>query len=199
MQRTLRTRQHAPRQWFSFGPGTLIALLAALMLILSGQLTKKPPPDPNAGRIVYEADESGKLRRVEAPSGTARAFSIPWKPEASFLLEHASALKLDEGQRKQLKELQVRWFREKAALQQAIQGALSEAGARLQRAKQASHTTQGVSPTQIVSSLQDYSALSRRYDERRAHYWAQATALLTEAQRQQLEKIAAFARRRQKR
>jgi hypothetical protein len=45
-----------------------------------------------------------------------------------------------------------------------------------------------VSAAQVVSSLGDYSTLSQQYDQRRAAYWTQAVAVLTNTQRQRFNR-----------
>jgi hypothetical protein len=174
----------AKRRWFLLGPGTILALVVGVAIVATNRLANRPPADPNAGRIVYEADAQGRMRRVTTPSTVRRPLPRPWKPEVSLLLERASVLKLDAGQIKELTALNSAWLREKAALLHEIERAAS--GARPQGSASAS---------QITAGLGDYSRLSQQYNERRANYWRRAVAKLTGEQVQTFDRLTDAARK----
>ena len=178
-------------RWLRLGPGTILAVLAAIGIALAGRFTKPQSPDPNAGRVVFEADAKGHLRRVGAPSGQATAPPRLWKPDPSFLLEHAPALKLDPRQRAKIEAHRTAWLMEKARLEQEIARATSGATARVHNATPGHN----VSTSQVTDNLKDYSMLSRRYDERRADYWRKSLSLLTTEQQESLSTVADTVRR----
>jgi len=101
-----------------FGWGTLIAVAVAVVLWRSGLLLPfKPPTDM---RVVYEADRTGKLRQVEAPSVPPTA---PLRiKEPRLLLQHAQALRLTPLQRRRIERIAVQWERGAGAMAGTITG-----------------------------------------------------------------------------
>lgn len=162
------------RRLLLLGPGTIAALGVGGYLVAAGILSRKPPADPFAGRVVYEADASGKLRRIEA--GRSRHVRAHlWKPEPGMLLSLQSALHLSKSQIKQLTAIDGAWMKQKAALMQAMERSAD-------RVRSIGHASAG----QITAALQDYSAVSREFDTRRQFAWQMATGLLNPEQMQNL-------------
>lgn len=157
-------------------------------------MSKSPPLDTNAGRIVFEADSQGHLRRVDAPTVKGDARPRLWKPEPSLLLDHAAALKLDARQRGRIEAQNAAWQMEKARLEQEISRAASVATGSGQ-----AMAGRNLSATQITENLNVYSRLSRQYDERRSDYWRQALSVLTAEQQETLAKTGESIRRTKRR
>jgi hypothetical protein len=168
-----------------FGPGTVIAFVAAIAILASGRLDHRPAVDSSAVRIVYEADKGGRLRPVDTPTAAAATTSPLWKPEVALLLMHASALRLDSRQKEALAALNAGWLSEKASLEAALRTAVSDANVN----QQAAQTHHSASAGAITASLGDYSQFSRQYNDRRAFYWSQAAAALRPEQTAALEQI----------
>ncbi|MCW3054035.1 MAG: hypothetical protein JWN14_3205 [Chthonomonadales bacterium] len=179
------------RPWWRIGPGTVVALMVGAA-VLGWQISWHQ--DSDRGRIVYEADASGHLHQVAAPSvqTTPRIPPPLWKPEVPLLLERGQKLHLSAVQRTDLQKIEAMWSREKADWQQRMKEATEDADALLQR----SGAERGNSFTIVRSSLENYSRLSEEYDQRRAEYWIQAVGLLTNNQRQQLDRVRLSANRR---
>jgi hypothetical protein len=169
-----------------------VALVSALAIIVAGRFAKSPSelPDPNAGRIVFEADALGHLRRVKAPSESGRALPRLWKPEVGFMLANASSLRLDSRHRILIAAQNAGWLMEKNRLEREISRVTSGAIAPLQKLP-----SQNMSAVEVTENLKDYSQLSRKYDERRANYWRQSLSVLTAGQQESLAKIEETARR----
>jgi hypothetical protein len=177
-----------------FGPGTVGAALIALAIITTGVLNRQPAQGLNAGRVAFEADGQGRMRRVEkvlANTGEPGPVAPLWKPEVSLLNENAYALNLSTAQQQKLTPLDESWRREKALL---LAG-MDQASAQTTQAAGTAQSLRGVPLSVIKQSLGDYSSLSRQYDERRRDYWAQATTPLSPAQRDKLDAVGASARK----
>jgi hypothetical protein len=154
------------------GPGTVLALVVAIALLASGKLAPRPPADPAAGRIVYEADAAGHMRRVASPTISR---SGPFKPEPSLLLNRSARLGLTAPQREAIRRLDLAWQRENCDIGRQLAAASSAAREQVGAAH-------GASASRVAISLREYSALSRTYDERRGHYWRLAWSQLSERQ-----------------
>ena len=174
------------RRWFLFGPGTILALLAAVGIAVSGRLARQATLDPNAGRIVFEADSQGKMQPIGAPSHKVAPLPALWKPEPGLMLAHTSELKLQLEQCKKITKLNADWIAEKANLQEQIAKSAATASTSV-HSKTMHHD---ISVTQVTSSLTEYSQLSRDYDVRRADYWQRSLAILSNYQQQYLGKLA---------
>jgi hypothetical protein len=178
------------RVWF--GPGTVAGLVLALGIIVTGALNRPPDQGLDAGRVAFETDGRGGMRRVEGPLTTvseARPVIPLWKPEVALLSDNAAALSLSEAQRTKLGAVDRAWRREKAALL----AEMDRTSAQTSQAASATQSERGAPLGLIREGMTDYSALSRQYDERRRDYWAQATTLLTPAQRTKLDALQAAA------
>jgi hypothetical protein len=175
----------ARRPWWRPGPATLFALVVGAGIVW----WQMPRPSESAtGRLAYEADASGHLRRVDSPAlfpGSQPAAPALWKPEVPLLLARGQELRLTASQGEAIHRLEADWRAEKADWQRRLGDASGKADALLQRPT----PEHGASLTAVRSGLEDYSRLSEEYDRRRAGYWMQATALLTSTQRQQLDQI----------
>lgn len=176
-ERTLEKR----RGW-RIEPRTAIALIVGFAVVYS-QVTR--PSDMNAGRIVYEADTNGQMQRVATPSVSKQALPPLWKPEVHLLVEHQGELNLTAEQWKILQQLDVEWTREKTHWQRQLGLATTETDTLLK------HTTpeRSASLSMVSNNLKDYSRLSQEYNQRRAAYWGQASGLLTNSQRGQLDSL----------
>lgn len=89
-----------------------------------------------------------------------------WKPEPSSLLSN-SALRLTTKEREAIRRIDAAWKAERRALLAAFEAYRPPPG--------------GLA--KIRGSVQEYSALSRRYDTVRTAFWNRATSLLTRQQR----------------
>lgn len=125
--------------------------------------------------VYYEADSSGRLRRVQKPSVVAVPLPPLWKPEPDLLLRHSSRLNLSAAQMAILQKVSDAWTAEKQKLEQLIQTASKPAISN-------KRTTQ----KELQRSLLEYSQLSKNYDLRRSYFWRQATACLTAEQKSTL-------------
>src|SRR6185503_8016423 len=117
------------RRRFWFGPGTLMALLTAGAILSLRTADRPAEAGISAGRINYQADGLGHMRKVDGGSGAAVSSpSRPlWKPEVSLLQEHRRELHLTSPQMKGIGVLDEAWRGERAALQTAIQDASANA------------------------------------------------------------------------
>lgn len=175
-----------PRRWILLGPGTVMAMVAALYLIGSGWLSSRRQNADTSSRVVYQADTLGHLKKVEAPFEHAVAPGSPrrlYKPEVGSLLDQTQDLHLQPSQQRRITALAVLWSRDKADLAKAMQGATSGVVGNLENA----HPGRGAAVALVQHDLGDYSALSRQYDARRADYWLRGLAILTPKQRERAE------------
>ena len=182
MKSEAATKSKRPRL---LGPGTLVALAAAIGILAYERPGGQTPPDSGAGRIVYEADAHGKMRKVSAATTPAEIPPPLSKPEVGLLLQNSANLRLDTSHKQHIEALEVNWQREKSGIEASLRRALSDAEGRRTGA-QAYHSA---SASRITESLSDYSRLSHQYNERRAFYWRQALAVLTTRQKSLLEGI----------
>lgn len=164
-----------------FGYGTLIALAVVAALWWSGLL--KPQEPNNDLRVAYEADRSGKLRRVDTP--TASSPTPRWQvKEPRLLLQHAEDLGLTDDQRNEVQRIAQAWEREEKRWLETIQREQTRAQQEMQpRDKSA------VPYTALRQSLQGYSELSRAYAQARAQAWQQALAVLSPQQRERAKRL----------
>ena len=174
-----RVSQRRPR---SLGIGTIVTVLGLLAVITVAQWHQVRPSDPQMGRIVYQADATGKLRRVNSASQRIMPPSPLWKPEVGFILTRARQLRLDAAHEQFIARQNSLWIAEKEAMELAMQ----RSTANLASASEGpSHPAVGVG--QLNTSLQDYSTISARYNRRREYYWLRAVSALTPTQHTMLE------------
>lgn len=163
-----------------FGWGTLIAVVVAVVLWRSGALL--PPKPPTDMRVVYEADRTGKLRQVEAPSVPPTA---PLRiKEPRLLLQHAQALRLTPLQRRRIERIAVQWEREQAQWLERLRAEQERAERQIQ-----SRRGEPVPYTAVRQSLEGYSDLSQAYASARKASWERALQQLSAQQRADLEKL----------
>ena len=188
-----QTSPSARRRWLRLGPGTIIALIVAVAALASGRLNEPNKAALSAGRVVYEADAQGRMRRVDAAAPPPRPLALPrlWKPEPRMVLDRQSELHLTSGQRRTVAALDAGWRHDRAQLEAEMQPIATRAG----QGAGAESETQGVSMAQLRQGLADYSELSRAYDARRADYWQRAVAVLTARQRRTMERAPDASRR----
>lgn len=181
------TRIGKKQRRLRLGVGTAMALLLGIGLAVTGRLATSPNLSPTAGRVVFEADAQGKLRRVDASSKQEAPLFPLWKPEPSFLLINAQALNLNTPQRAEIGALIAQWSGEKSRMERGIEVALSGANSSLQNTK----SGEGVSAASVKENLKDYSQLSREYEERRADVWRHSLSFLTAKQQANLNSLMA--------
>ncbi|HET6385870.1 MAG TPA: hypothetical protein VFJ58_20965 [Armatimonadota bacterium] len=176
--RTRTKKELNPRRLW-FGPGALLALGGAVALVASGWLAS-PQPGVNAGRLVYEADAHGQMRRVDPslPRTASAPKPLPplWKPEPAWLLKQSTRLGLTAPQMKKMSALQTSWQQVKRGLQHDM----AEIAARTL------HPEKGNSRIPLAAVQQGmagYSELSREYDAQRSGAWVQGLSLLSGGQR----------------
>ena len=168
------------------GPGTILAILGAAVLFISGKMSEPRARAGVSGRMVYEADANGKMQPVESPS--AAAINIPplWKPEPEWALQRGAELNLTAAQKDQIERLRAEWAAEKQTFSQAMNGSAAE----LERTVSPSAGHRGASMSFLKSGLADYSTLSRQYDARRTIFWQRTVDLLSKAQRERVETLS---------
>ena len=182
------SEERAPRRrWLRLGPGTILAMAIAAAILISGRLSQPPTVGPDAGKIAYESDSAGKMRRVDTPATVAEAVPPLWKPEPSLLLDRDKGLALTDSQRKELRSLSTRWLKHKESLNRQIEQASAGAGTLRRSGSSASIGA-------LRESLAGYSELSREYDAVRSQYWQLSLSLLTASQRKRVEQFAPRAR-----
>ncbi len=174
-----------PKRRFRLGPGTVIALVAALGIGIYGQIGDRRAQAPGVGKTVYEADAAGRMQRLDAPPTSSAKPPPLWKPEVGLLLQHASELQIDGPGMQRIEALDTAWKWEKAGMEEALRNAVSTAAGKRQEA-QGVHSA---SALQITGSLSDYSRLSHQYNAQRTIYWQNALATLTTKQKSLLEGI----------
>ena len=173
------------RRLSHLGPGTILALLLTVGIAYSGHLKSKSAVASDTGKVVFEADTSGHMRQVEAPSTVKSSPPKLWKPEPKLLLESSSSLKLDEEQRTKIKLIQGHWQIQKSKLENEISLSTIQANERVKSEEEG----RSISMTHITENLQQYSRLSGEYEERRSAYWRNACAVLTAKQRKKLDEM----------
>ena len=158
------------RRLFVLGPGTIAAAAVGGYLIMNGTLNKKAPADPFAGRVVFQSDGHGRLRRVGSPSYDAGPQRLV-KPEPQMLLANEASLHLTSGQLHQIVAISDFWQRQKAELLRAIDLAVA-------RAKPGGNA----SASQLTMALREYADLSREFNSRREFAWGLAWSVLNSKQ-----------------
>jgi hypothetical protein len=116
--------------------------------------------------VGYFNAPKGKLPKATGIPAPAKPL---YKPEPASLL---SRVHLSAGQRATVEDIDSRWRRDKANLEIAM----------------AQFQPKQARADQIGSSLQGYSQLSRDFDAARSRYWTAAVAVLTPAQRKEIER-----------
>lgn len=166
MQRTHRRARLRLR----FGPGTLLALIAAGFLLASQWQARSARTTAR----YLEADAAGRLRPVERAAPAANPAPPLWKPEPGLLLAQGARLRLTSRQRQAAAAIDRRWRRESAGLRSRMERALPGVPTDGER---------GVALRDLENGMAPYAELSRLYDARRGLAWAHAEALLTAGQR----------------
>lgn len=134
---------------------------------------------PGSSKTVYfEADKLGKLRQVDHPAWPRGGLTPLWKPEPGLILK-AEVSGLTSGQTKEVSDLSKEWESVKADLLRTMDR---------ETAFLASASASRKAPPGLQESLANYSELSRLYEAKRASAWSRAAALLSKAQREQLDK-----------
>ncbi|MEP6756279.1 MAG: hypothetical protein ABJA67_12315 [Chthonomonadales bacterium] len=179
------TNSNRPRRRRLLGPGTILALILAAGIAITGRFANRPQVAPEAGRIVFEADEKGHMRRAGSPSASKTSMPILWKPEPGLLLEHSDKLHINPDQRTKIQSLNNKWLTAKAELEVEIGRTQLSAGDRVKTVD----SGRNVTPAEITTNLQDYSQLSRHYNQLRADFWNKSVAVLSTAQQNQIADI----------
>jgi hypothetical protein len=144
-----------------FGPGLVLAVVASVLL-----WPRLQPPAP------VVADRTSPAAAIPRP---------PTAPDLDWVLGHRETLALTVAQQQKLSQLRTRWDRDSGPLRQALDQGSAEF-----RGRMASHP-EGVSLEAVQQGSATVSDLSRRLAGLRRAYWAEASALLTPAQRHQAE------------
>jgi hypothetical protein len=172
--------------WTRFKPrwgyGTWFMLAVAVLLWWSGVL--KPSQPATDMRVVYEADGTGRLRRV-APSPAHLPARLPVL-EPRLLLQHAHLLQLTPAQRARIERIVRDWEQEQKRWLSAIRQQQERVDDEWR-----SHGNRAIPYSVLRGSLQHYSELSRAYGAARAAAWGRATAELSTRQKRQLERVIA--------
>ena len=158
------------------GPATLLALLLGVAILIVGRMSNAPAQ--HAG-VVFEADAQGHMQRIASASALPSPKPKLWKPEVNQLVEKSVALRLTPEQTANLNHIDARWMAEKVDLEGQLSRAVTQAKPQVKG-----------SVEQMTANLGDYSRLSRRYEERRAAFWSQVLATLSEPQYQEWNRIA---------
>lgn len=166
------------RKRLRFGPGTLLAVAAAVAIAATGQLNQPQPSQ--AGRLTFEANSRGELKRVERPlDSPGRAAPALLKPTPDLLLKRGEHLKLSARQIAGISRIASGWEQKKKLLDREIGTSA--------RVFESTVAERKLSTGSIAAGLADYSQLSRRYNEEREASWRQAVALLSPSQAQRLQ------------
>jgi hypothetical protein len=139
-------------------------------------MNKPSAPD----RTYFEADENGKLQRVERPSPPAVAPPKLWKPEPQHLLASGVKLRLREDQRQRIRAISSAWKAKKAS----IEGRLAAETSFL-----AKPATARASLSAIQGELSGYSELSREFGIERELAWSAAMNVLDKEQQRLAEEV----------
>jgi len=164
-----------------FGYGTLLALIAVGLLWWSGAF--RPPQPTTDLRVVYEADNTGKLRRIEKPSPVHRPIP-PMAKEPRLLLQFADTLQLNPSQRTHIERILADWEQEQAHWFHRLHEEQRRIEAQMQ-----SHREKAVPYAALRQSLQRYSELSQSYARARTIAWERAISQLSRRQQEEVEKI----------
>ena len=157
-------------------PGTIVMVIGIVAFGAYVFLSKQPASQ----RTLFEADANGKFRPVTLPSVQKTATPRLWKPEPQYIVERSENLGLSQPQAKQIKEISAKWMATKSRIESALN---------IETAFLESPKSERKSITGIQSDLSGYSELSRQYGAERDLAWSRAVAILSNAQRAQLEAI----------
>ena len=168
-------QQTSPRRRL-VGPATLVALLLGVAILIVGRMSSAPA---HQNGVIFQADAQGRMQRVASAAVPPSPRRKLWKPEVKQLMEEGPTLSLTPEQTANLTRLNALWGAEKTDLEGQLNRAVTQA-----------KPQEKGSVEQVTANLGDYSRLSRRYDERRAAYWSQALATLSEPQYKEWNRIA---------
>lgn len=158
------------------GPGTMAMLIGLLGLGIYSFVTR---PEPLSSRY-YEADSKGQLRETAKPNvGSVHPAGL-WKPEPDDLLDQGPALRLGQGQLHAIERTSDEWKLEKGRLE----ARLAEASTAVIKSIE-----KGFSVVRRREAIEEYTVLSRRYDQQRQAHWEQAISILDETQRRKLKEV----------
>ena len=181
----MKTMEPRPRRPRILGIGASIAVMGLVGVVIAGQWRQaQPSASSPMGRIVYQADASGKLQRVSSSLPSITPPARLWKPDVGLILANTGKLRLNDSQKETIGRQNSLWIADKDAMERSMRQSTDNfapaSGA-------SSHPA--VSAGRLSASLQEYSAISVRYDRRRQYYWVLATTALTPAQRAILAEI----------
>lgn len=174
-----RDRTRPGRIWF--GPGTILALSICGGALLLSSLKTGGNTLLDAGRIAFESDGQGHMKRVATGGIVASRSPLPplMKPEPGLLQEHVRDLALTDSQQRSILAADSGWRTEKSRIVAALRDAsTNEFEVIDQRSRE-----HAVSLNLLKHGLGEYSSLSRQYDSIRAEYWLRATSVLNGTQR----------------
>jgi hypothetical protein len=179
-----------------FGPGSVIAIIAAYFIISRGWLGL--PKNQNymvTGKGAYVVDSRDIVHPVNSSASSMSAPTIPlFKPEPESIINHALKLNLSKMQSIQIQRICAAWQEDKSSLEREMAVPLSAMDS-------SSDTISGknsASMPVIQQHLSDYSELSRLYDIRRQMYWDRAYSELSSLQKKILNMMISSDRRMQK-
>lgn len=153
------------------------------MLVASNRFRQDVSTSAGQGRIAYEADVRGQLRKVDAARSAASLAPPPlWKPEASLLLARSTEMSLTPDQIRRIGRIARAWQDRKESLVRQMSAETETAEKDLTAHKSANRA----SIATIRGRFADYSEVSRAYDRARRESWLSALGLLTESQRRKI-------------
>lgn len=159
-------------RWFRFGPGLVIAIIAAIFVYQRAPLQREVPL-----RTVPQASEIA--RDATAPPS---AVALPAAPDADWLWSQRAILNLSASQTRRLQTLHARWQRNT----QELQAELARASAQFERdmAQEKAHPD----TLQVLAERgAPVADLSRQLAQARRAWWNEAAPIFSAAQRAQLE------------
>jgi hypothetical protein len=165
----------------------VLAFVLAAFFAYDAFISHRQPGGDGQGRIVFEADSAGKLRRVEAPSVDQAKTTPLWKPDPSFILARAEPLRLTSSQALKIRALEQGWANERQQLDKALELAFQDGTG----VKTNLEAGRAVPVSKLRGGLEGYSELSQLYNRRRNSYWQRSLRLLSNHQRALIERLRA--------
>jgi len=160
-------------RWFRFGPGLVIAIIAAMFVYQRAPLQRA-----DTLRTVPQANEIAG--RATAPPS---AVALPAAPDADWLWSQRAPLNLNPQQTRRLQNLRTRWQRDTRELQADLARASVQFEREMEQEKAHPDTLQVLA--ERGAPLAD---LSRQLAQARRAWWNEAKAIFSAEQRAQIEK-----------
>lgn len=159
-------------RWFRFGPGLVIAIIAAMFVYQRAPMQRAQPL-----RTVPQASE---MARDKSASSSDNA--LPAAPDADWLWSQRAMLNLNPQQTRRLQNLRTRWQRDTRELQADLARASVQFEREMEQEKAHPDTLQV-----LAARGAPVADLSRQLAQARRAWWNEARVIFSPTQRAQAE------------